>query len=240
VLAGILLAFSTIKPQLVVPLAAWLTLWSVSEWRRRKSFLLAFLLTLAILFAAAEWVLPGWMKEWVHAVAAYRQYSNAAALFDNLINRKFGPLLSIAVALIAAGICWRLWHDSEQSPRFVFAFALILAVTVVIVPSISTYNQLLLLPGILFLVRDGPSLWGKSRLTRLVWSMAAACLFWPSVAALGLAIASFLLPAPSVQKVWMLPFYTSLATPLAVLGLLFQYGFRLLPAYSPHPVSGKP
>jgi hypothetical protein len=238
-LAGVLLGLTTIKPQLVLPLMAWLTLWSVSDWRRRKNFLLGFILTLAILFAAAEWVLPGWMNEFAHAVGAYRQYSHAASLFDNLINRKVGLQLSIAVALMAAAICWRLRHDSEQSPRFVFVFALILAVTVAIVPSISTYNQLLLLPGILFLVGDGPSLSGKNYLTRPVWILAATCLFWPWVAALGLAIASFLLPAPSVQKAWMLPFYTSLAAPLAVLGLLFQYAFHALHSPRLPPASGQ-
>jgi hypothetical protein len=228
--AGVLLAVCTIKPQLVLPLAAWLILWAASDWRRRKAFLLGFFLTLGILFGAAEWILPGWIPEFFHAVAAYRQYTHAQSLFDNLTDRRWGLVLGLAISLMAAVICWRLRHDSEESPRFVFAFALVLAVTLATVPTVSTYNQVLLLPGILLLVHYGPQLWKLNRLTKLAWTFAAAALFWPWVAAVGLTIASFILPASRVQEAWALPFYTSLAIPLAVLGLLFQYAFQILPS----------
>jgi hypothetical protein len=227
--AGVLLALATIKPQLVLPVAAWLVLWAASDWRRRKTFLLGFFLTLGILLGAAEWILPGWIPEFFHAVAAYRQYTHAESLFDNLAGGRWGPVLGLAISLMAALICWRLRHDSEESPRFVFAFALVLAVTLAIVPTVSTYNQVLLLPGILLLVHHGPQLWKLNRLTFLAWTFAAAAIFWPWVAAVGLTIASFILPASRVQQAWALPFYTSLAIPLAVLGLLFQYAFQILP-----------
>ncbi|HEV7218112.1 MAG TPA: hypothetical protein VGN39_04500, partial [Terriglobales bacterium] len=53
--------------------------------------------------------------------------------------------------------------------------------------------------------------------------------FWPWIAALGLTVASFIMPAARVQQAWALPFYTSIAIPLAVLALLFQYAFQTLP-----------
>jgi hypothetical protein len=227
--AGILLAIATMKPQLVLPLLAWLILWAASDWRRRRAFLLGFFLTLGILFGAAEWILPGWIPEFFHAVAAYRQYTHAQSLFDNLTDGRWGLVLSLAISLLAAFVCWRLRHDSEKSPRFVFAFALVLAVTLALVPTVSTYNQVLLLPGILLLVHHRRQLWPLNRLTRLAWTFAAAALFWPWIAAVGLTIASFILPASRVQQAWALPFYTSLAIPLAVLGLLFQYAFQILP-----------
>jgi ABC-type sugar transport system permease subunit len=129
-----------------------------------------------------------------------------------------------------------LRHESEESELFIFACALVLAVTLVIVPTDSTYNQVLLLPGIFMLLHHEPSLWKQNFLTRLAWSFAAAALFWPWIAALGLTIASFILPASRVQQAWALPFYTSLAIPLAVLGLLFQYAFQILP--SKHDAAG--
>ncbi len=37
-LAGFLLALATIKPQLALPMAAWLVLWAISDWRQRGRF----------------------------------------------------------------------------------------------------------------------------------------------------------------------------------------------------------
>jgi hypothetical protein len=228
--AGVLLGFATIKPQLVMPLVGWLTLWSVSDWRRRKAFVWGFSATVGILFAAGEWALPGWPKEFLRAVVAYRQYTHAASLLDGLTNAKYGPVLAAGFVLTTAAVCWRLRHESEQSPRFVLVFALVLAVTLVIIPTVSTYNQVLLLPGVLILIRHARHLWSRNTLERFVWIFAAATILWPWAAALGLTIASFILPAARVQQAWALPFYTSIAIPFAVLGLLIQYAFQILPS----------
>lgn len=238
-LGGILLALATIKPQLSLPLAAWLILWSLNNWHRRKTFLLGLFLTMGILLAAGEWILPGWPKEFLHAVVAYRGYTNGASLFDDLTNRTWGFVLSLAVSLMAIVICWRLRRDSEQSPRFIFAVALVLALTLVLVPTTSPYNQSLLLPGILLLLRDGPRLWKQNQPTRLLYTFSAAILLWPWIATVGLTIASFILPAARVQQAWAIPFYISIATPLAVLGPLLLYAFQLPPSGHSSPASAQ-
>ncbi len=74
-LAGFLLALATIKPQLALPVAGWLLLWAVSDWRRRQIFVWSFAVTAAIFLAASEYVLPGWIGQFRDAVAAYRQYT---------------------------------------------------------------------------------------------------------------------------------------------------------------------
>ena len=38
-LAGVLLAVATIKPQLALPVAGWLVLWALGDWRRRRRFI---------------------------------------------------------------------------------------------------------------------------------------------------------------------------------------------------------
>ncbi len=238
-LAAILLALATIKPQLSLPLAAWLILWSLSSWHRRKTFLLGFFLTMGILFVAGEWILPGWPTEFLHAVAAYRQYTNGGSLFDDLTSRIWGFVLSVAVSIMAAVICWRLRRESETSTRFVFAFALVMAVTLVLVPTTSPYNQVLLLPGILLLLRDGRRLSKQNLPTRLLYAFAAVIFLWPWIAAVGLTIASFVLPAARVQQGWAIPFYASIATPLAVLGLLFLYAFQLPTSGQTSPVTAQ-
>jgi hypothetical protein len=237
--AGILLAFATIKPQLVLPLAAWLVLWSVSEWRRRKAFVLGFSATVGILFAAGESVLPGWPTEFFHAVVAYRQYTHGASLLDYLTDARWGSILTAAVLLSTAIVCGRQRHESEQSPRFFLVLALVLAVTLLIIPTVSTYNQVLLLPAVLILTRDAHYSWSENRLACIVWILAAAAIFWPWAAALGLTIASFILPAARVQQAWAMPFYTSIGVPFAVLGLLIQYAFQILPSNRSSPVAAE-
>jgi hypothetical protein len=115
-----------------------------------------------------------------------------------------------------------------------------LAVSLVTVPTISIYNQALLLPAILLLAHQGPGVWKKKRASRVVWTVAGAALFWPWFAAVGLTVASFILPSARVQQAWALPFYTGLAMPLAVLGLLFQQAFQISPSgASPPPVPAR-
>src|SRR2546422_1113180 len=72
--AGIMLALTTIKPQLAIPLASWLMLWSASRWRERKALLLSFTASMAVLLAGAEILLPGWFWKWHGGISAYAQY----------------------------------------------------------------------------------------------------------------------------------------------------------------------
>ena len=44
-LAGVLLALATIKPQLVLLVAAWLLLWAISGWSQRRNFVWGFVVT---------------------------------------------------------------------------------------------------------------------------------------------------------------------------------------------------
>src|SRR6202011_2011629 len=92
-LAGFLLALATIKPQLALPMAAWLVLWAISDWRRRRPFIWSLGVTIAILLAASEYILPGWMGRFRDAVAAYRQYTGGAgSLLDVLATPVLGKI----------------------------------------------------------------------------------------------------------------------------------------------------
>ena len=147
-LAGFLLALATIKPQLALPVAGWLVLWAVSDWRRRQTFFWSFALTAAIFLAASEYILPGWIGQFRDAVAAYRQYTGGAgSLLDVLATPVLGKILA-AVAVIAVVVTgWRVRRASHDSVAFSTMLALVLAVTLVIVPSFAPYNQVLLAAG---------------------------------------------------------------------------------------------
>jgi hypothetical protein len=94
----------------------------------------------------------------------------------------------------------------------------VLAATVVIVPMVAPYNQLLLLPSIFLLIHHASLNWSRGRLTRLAYIVSGLLVFWPWLATLCLSIAALILPPKLVQQAWATPLYTSLGIPLAVLG----------------------
>jgi hypothetical protein len=219
--AGVLLAFATIKPQLVLPLVTWLLVWVSGDWCRRKGFVPGFALTMGLLFAGAEYVLPGWFGRFRAAVTAYRQYTDGAgSVLDVLITPEWGRVLAGLVVLALVVTAWKFRRVSSDSSIFNLMLALVLAITVVIVPEAAPYNQVLLLPGILLVARDWRILWQKNRLSRILLTACGLLVFWPWLAATALTIASLGLPADVVQKAWAWPVWTSLAIPLIVAGLL--------------------
>jgi hypothetical protein len=219
-LAGFLLALATIKPQLALPIAGWLLLWAVSDWRRRQVFFWSFTLTTAIFLAASEYVLPGWIGQFRDAVTAYRQYTGGAgSLLDVLATPVFGKILAAAAVIVVVVTGWKVRGAAHDSVAFSTMFALVLVVTLVIVPSFAPYNQVLLLPAVFLIVASWNELWGRNRLTRMACGLALLVVCWPWLASVGLMLASLFLPASSVQRAWALPLYTSLGIPLVVLGL---------------------
>lgn len=219
-LAGFLLALATIKPQLALPVAGWLVLWALSDWRRRQIFVWSFGLSSAIFLAASEYVLPGWLGEFRDAVAAYRQYTGGAgSLLDVLATPALGKILAGAAVIAVTVTGWRVRFASHDSVAFSTMLALVLAVTLVIVPTFAPYNQILLLPAVFRIAVSWGELWSRNRLTRMACGLALLVVFWPWLASCGLMLASLFVPASSVQRAWTLPLYTSLGIPLVVLGL---------------------
>lgn len=219
-LAGFVLALVTIKPQLALPALCWLTLWTVSDWKNRRRFLISFVLTLAILVLAGEALLPGWIGKFRQAIHAYMQYTGGRSLLEQLAGPTAGIILNLLLILIAAAVCWRARSAPIGSPPFSWTLALILATTVVVIPMIAPYNQLLLLPGIMLVVDHWRQLWRKGRLQRLGLALASLLLAWPWIATSVLTVASFAIPRSSVERAWTLPLYTSVPIPLAWLAIL--------------------
>src|SRR3984893_18519999 len=220
-LAGFLLALATIKPQLALPVAGWLVLWALSDWRRRQIFFWSFALTVAVFLLASEYVLPGWIGQFRGAVAAYRQYTGGAgSLLDVLATPALGKILAGAAVIAVAVTGWYVRHASHDSVAFSTQRALVLAVTLVIVPTFAPYNQVLLLPAVLLIATSWKDLWRRSQFARMACGLALLVVFWPWLASCGLTLASLFLPASSVQRAWTAPLYTSLGIPLVVLGLL--------------------
>jgi hypothetical protein len=221
VLAGILLAFATIKPQLVFLMTAWLVIWAFGNYRERRRFFWSFSLTMFTLCAAAEFVMPGWIGQFVNAMAAYRQYTGRqVSILAILTTPILGLFFSALVLLMLAVTCWRARHVPSSDPAFALICSLVLSVTLAVIPMTSLYNQILLLPAVLLLCRHAALLWRKDPLTPLLCMTAGAAMAWPWLAALALSLASLFTPAELAEKYWSAPLWTGMTIPLGVLLLL--------------------
>src|ERR1700722_3308830 len=231
-LAGGLLALATIKPQLTWPLVLWLLIWAGSEWRSRRRFVFGFGLVMLLLLGGAQLLLPGWLRMFVEAIGQYHRYTHNQSVLVWLFGNIAGRILEAASVLVCTLRLWRQRAESAGSAAFGWAFALVLALTVVIVPMFAPYNQVLLAPAIFALLRSegsGELILPAVRLSRAV---GAVLLVWPWIATVGLSLAYLWLTPELRQRVWPMPFYSNFILPVFIFGLSLL-GFALLDSRRP-------
>ena len=213
-LAGVALGSAMIKPQLALPLLSCLILWAVSDWSRRQNFVWGLALTMGLLVGAAEILLPGWFAEFLNATREYREYTGGLSMLDMFLTPLWGGVVTWIMIGMVAFVCWRLRQEDSDAPAFGLMIALVLAVTVIVIPMFAPYNSVLALPALLVLVASWRTLWNHSQMVRLTLLLVTGILVWPWVATLGLACASLFLSPQTVQQGWWLPPYTSAKMPI--------------------------
>ena len=228
VLAGTLLAISGIKPQLVVFVIASLCIWVVGNWRERQRLFWSFGAVMSILVLGAEFLLPGWIGDFRRAVAAYYTYTGEGRSVLNLSLTPFwGKVASVILVGALLVFLWKIRRSAAETAEFRWAFSLVLAITLLVVPMYAPYNQLLLVPGLMWIVEGMQPLWKKSLLSRFLITLTAAVVLWPWLAAGALAVGLVFLPGQVVEKAWPMPLYTSLAIPVTTVATLLADKRRL-------------
>ena len=219
--AGILLALATIKPQLALVPALWLTIWVLGNWRERQRLLWSFAAAMAVLCIVAEILLPGWIGEFRRASAAYYRYTGGGtSVLDILLTPVLGRVATPGIVCVCAVALWRVRRSAEATPEFQWSLALVMATTLVIIPMFAPYNQVLLIPSLMVIVRAIRELWEASRLSRFMVAAVGLSVFWPWIAAALLGIAMLFLPKPTVWRFWAVPLYTTVVIPIVVPALL--------------------
>src|SRR5438270_2919706 len=225
VLAGILLALASIKPHLVAIPMAWLCVWALGNWRERKRLLWSLALSMVALVVGGEFVLPGWIHKFRIAAAEYWLYTGGGrSILDVELTPFWGRLLSAALVALLFYFVWKLRRAPQGSGEFCWMMALVMATTLVVIPMIAPYNQLILLPGLMVIVSAILPLWNGGYVGRVLLSLTAVAGFWPWIAAAGLTVSLLFLPGRVLQRAWALPLYTNFATPMLVLALLLLRG----------------
>jgi Glycosyltransferase family 87 len=240
-LAGFLLALTTIKPQVTALVILNLLLWSLHLWRERGRMVIGFFSTLALLTAAALVVFPHWIQSWTHTVLAYRHYTQPPLVTEVLIS-PLGPhlagpatlVLTAASIVIAFVLAWRNRAAAASSRPFWITLSLSLTITTItILQGLAIYDHLILLPAILLLVRSRNELANAGPVPRVLLTVGALLLFWPWISAFPLILLRPWL-APSIfnsTAISSLPIRTAASLPFAVL-VLIAWMWRVSPRRS--------
>ncbi len=153
-LAGMLMALTTIKPQMTLLAILYLIIWSAHGWRHRGRFNLSFFATLSLLTGASLAVWPRWIQSWGRAVLVYPHYAMPPLTSELLgSNQGSGNIALIAIALIATIVLvWGARAAVAGSYEFWLTLSLLLAITTVtLLPGQSVHDHVILLPGIYLL-----------------------------------------------------------------------------------------
>jgi hypothetical protein len=229
-LAGVLMAVTTIKPQMTALAILYFLLWTLSAWQVRKKFFVGFFATLAVLLGASLAVLPRWIQSWTHTLIAYRQYTRPPLVTEVLTSplglRLSSPatlVLTAASLVVALLVAWKNRAASVHSFAFWRTLSLLLAITTIaVLPGQAVYDHLILIPAILLLAQNRERIRPAGRGPRTLLWLGALVLFWPWIAAFALTM---LRPwvAPDVVNstaVLSLPLRTAASLPFVVLALL--------------------
>lgn len=228
-LAGVLLALSTIKPQTTVLVILYFLLWSFADWPRRSRFLAGLFSTMFLLMGASLAVWPHWIISWLNTLVAYHGYTTPPLVKEILLDplgsyaSRFARLITAVLIVVALVLSWRNRRAALDSIQFWRTFSLLLAITTIaILPGQAVYDHLILLPGILLLLRYWRELRASGRIQRILMTVGAIVLFWPWAAAFGLiAVRPLLTPQYFFSRaVFYLPIRTAASIPFAVLALL--------------------
>jgi len=229
-LAGVLMAITTIKPQVTALAILYLLLWAWNDWRARKLFTVGFSSTFAVLLAGSLVVLPHWIQSWIHTVLEYRRYTRpplvTEVLTSSLGATLSGPatlLLTTASVVAAILLAWRSRDAPPSSLKFWLTLSLLLSITtIVILPGQAVYDHLIIIPAILLLVRHRYRLLQAGPASTMLFWLGALVLLWPWIAAFGLImLRPFVSPTVFGSTATLsLPIRNAASLPFAVLALV--------------------
>jgi len=229
-LAGFLLALTTIKPQVAFLPIVYLVFWASYDLRKRKSFLTGLFTTVSLLLVGSLAALPDWIPSWVRTVLAYRHYTTPPLIADvltsllpNAIAASSNLVLSILAIALGLMLAWQNREADSHSHRLWLTLTFLLSITtVIILPGQAVYDHLILIPPLFLLWRDRDQLRGAGRMPRVLFAVTTIIFLWPWIAAFGLTLARpfvgrTILDSPMLLA---LPIRTAASLPFAVLALL--------------------
>jgi Glycosyltransferase family 87 len=227
VLSGFLLALATMKPDVTAIAVLWFILWTTGNWKLRSRLFWSFAITMATLSIAGEIISPGWVWRFAAAVREYPSYGADPSIFHVLLPAPVAGSIETILIIMLVAFCWQRRRASAGSENFAWAMAWVAAVTLAILPKLAPYNQLLLIPAMLVLVRRYKELPRAGLISRAITKAAFACQFWQWLAATALSFCALFLPASRLPALAEAPMYTLLALVPLTLGAVILSSRRV-------------
>lgn len=213
--AGILLAISTIKPQMVPLCLLWFLIWTLGDWKKRWPLAAGFGVVLAALIGAGEWLLPGWPRDFIEGVIAYRKYFHplSTSPLRLILGDWMGGALSVLAVAALLGYSWNRRRLAADSREFAHTLGLFLVASTLVLPLLVPDNHVLIVLPVLMLLREWSEFprWGRAAFALLV--------AWPLV-----TFAVMLMHPPqldSMHRTPLLPSLLLLLFPFLMLWTLF-------------------
>ena len=226
-LSGFLLALATVKPDTTGLVILWFLLWVTGNWKQRNRLFWSFTVTMAALLISTEAMSPGWISRFAAAIREYPAYGTDPNILQVLLRTQLAEFLGPVLIILLIGICWRWRKAAPDSKQFGRALAWVAAVTLVVLPKLAAYNQLLLIPALLVLARGYSRFPSTGFLRRTMTKGAFACQIWQWLAATALSVCSLLFSAARLRAVAEAPMYTLLALPPLTLLAVFSCSLPL-------------
>ena len=144
-----MLALSTMKPQENWTVLVVLGVWVLADWRARRALAASFVAAMLVLEIGSEWLMPGWLFQFVPALARYNQMAVDGQIFPHFL--PWGLLAALTVGWLAllAWATWRARRDAPDSPRFAVTLVFALAIAQVTLVMHLTYESIYLIPALL-------------------------------------------------------------------------------------------
>lgn len=233
-LSGIMLALTTIKPQMTILAACYLLVWSLHHRRQYGRFCTSFFSTTFALGAAAILVWPHWIRSWINVILGYHHYSKPPLVSEVLVvplglnpNGPASLAMILLLVLLSVTVSWKQRMTDSGSVVFWLTLSFSLCITTVaLFPSDGFQDQVILLPAI-FLLSHARKGFSSSWTLRVLLAAGAGILLWPWLAAIILIVARPLLSEQAFysRAVFALPVRTAAAFPFALLGAI-TLGYR--------------
>jgi len=211
---GVLLALSSIKPQMALLPLVWFLIWTLGEWRSRWRLLASFGSALGVLVIGGEILLPGWIRDFIAGMAAYRRYFPTTSILRLLLGEWLGIAVSSVIVIWLLIYGWPRRKVGGDSRNFTWAFAAFLMVTVITFPLFTPFNQVLLILPALLVVQEWATLPKLSRLS------FAAVISWPWITSLALLL--WKIPVNPANRIPVIPAIASSLLPLLLPVVLFM------------------
>jgi len=217
--AGVLLSVATIKPQMVALCLVWFFIWSLGDWKKRWPLVGGFALALGLLAGAGEILVPHWVRYFLEGLEAYRRYFPTTSPVRLILGDWIGGILSVLGVIVLLNYAWRRRRAVAESPEFAQVLSLFFVASLLLLPLLTPYNQVLLLLPVLILIRDWRALprWGRAGFSVLI--------AWPFVSSVTLLVHPPQLN--SLQRTPLLPSALLILTPFLVLWLMFTHSRRV-------------